>query len=61
MQGRTSFVIAHRLNTIRKADNILVLKEGKLIEQGTHNELLEQGGFYNDLYLGHLSMSGEEA
>lgn len=60
MQGRTSFVIAHRLNTIRKADNILVLKEGKLIEQGSHKELLVQGGFYSDLYHGHFSMSGEE-
>ncbi|MNE27032.1 putative ABC transporter ATP-binding protein [compost metagenome] len=60
MQGRTSFVIAHRLNTIRKADKILVLKQGCLIEQGSHDELLKQGGFYSDLYHGHLSMNGEE-
>ncbi|MNW41782.1 putative ABC transporter ATP-binding protein [compost metagenome] len=60
MQGRTSFVIAHRLNTIRKADKILVLKQGRLIEQGSHDELLEKGGFYSDLYHGHLSMNGEE-
>jgi ATP-binding cassette subfamily B multidrug efflux pump len=50
MEGRTSFVIAHRLNTIRKADQILVLKDGKLIEQGTHSELLAVGGFYSSLH-----------
>jgi ATP-binding cassette subfamily B multidrug efflux pump len=52
MEGRTSFVIAHRLNTIRKADRILVLKEGRLIEQGSHDELLQQQGFYSGLYQG---------
>lgn len=46
MEGRTSFVIAHRLNTIQNADLILVLKEGEIIEQGTHHTLLKQGGFY---------------
>ena len=51
MEGRTSFVIAHRLNTIRKADQILVLKDGQLIERGTHEELLKKNGFYNSLYL----------
>ncbi|MNP04216.1 putative ABC transporter ATP-binding protein [compost metagenome] len=50
MEGRTSFVIAHRLNTIRKADQILVLKDGHLIEQGTHESLLKKHGFYNSLY-----------
>lgn len=54
MKGRTSFVIAHRLNTIRQADRILVLKEGRLLEQGSHEELLKQGGFYSDLYHGQL-------
>lgn len=49
MQGRTSFVIAHRLNTIRQADQILVLNEGSLIEQGSHQTLLHQDGFYADL------------
>ena len=50
MQGRTSFVVAHRLSTIRNASRILVMREGKIIEQGTHEELLEKGGFYTTLY-----------
>lgn len=50
MEGRTSFIVAHRLSTIREADVILVMKEGNIIEQGTHEELLEQGGFYKKLY-----------
>lgn len=50
MEGRTSFVIAHRLSTIRDADLILVMKEGDIIEQGNHEELLSQGGFYAELY-----------
>jgi ATP-binding cassette subfamily B protein len=58
MQGRTSFVIAHRLSTIRDADVIFVMKEGDIIEQGNHDELLEQGGFYADLY--NSQFDGEE-
>ena len=50
MKGRTSFIVAHRLSTIREADLILVMKDGKIIEQGTHDELLEKRGFYSELY-----------
>ena len=50
MEGRTSFVVAHRLSTIRNASLILVMRDGKIIEQGTHRELLEKGGFYHTLY-----------
>ena len=50
MKGRTSFVIAHRLSTIRNADMILVMKDGNIIEQGSHEELMKKGGFYADLY-----------
>lgn len=50
MKGRTSFVIAHRLSTIKDADHILVMKEGSIIEQGNHNQLLQQNGFYAELY-----------
>ena len=49
-EHRTSFVIAHRLSTIKNADLILVLKDGDIIEQGTHDQLLARGGFYADLY-----------
>jgi len=50
MKGRTSFVIAHRLSTIKDADLILVMKDGDIIEQGNHEELLARKGFYADLY-----------
>lgn len=50
MKGRTSFIIAHRLSTIRDADLILVMREGTIIEQGTHKELLARNGFYAELY-----------
>ena len=55
MEGRTSFIVAHRLSTIREADIILVMKEGKIIEQGTHETLLTQNGFYAELYNSQFS------
>ena len=57
MQGRTSFIVAHRLSTIKEADCILVMKDGNIIEQGTHNELLEKHGFYYELYNSQYSQS----
>ena len=57
MEGRTSFVVAHRLSTIRNADCILVLRDGHIIERGTHDELLAQGGFYAELYNSQWSQS----
>ena len=50
MQGRTSFIVAHRLSTIREADVILVMRDGKIIEQGNHESLMKQQGFYAQLY-----------
>lgn len=50
MEGRTSFIVAHRLSTIRNADIILVMKDGKIIEQGNHEQLLAKNGFYTNLY-----------
>ncbi len=50
MQGRTSFIVAHRLSTIKEADLILVMNNGNIVEQGTHAELLSKGGFYAKLY-----------
>ena len=57
MKGRTSFVIAHRLSTIQEADKILVLKDGQIIEQGSHYNLLEARGFYYDLYYSQFKTS----
>ena len=57
MQNRTSFVIAHRLSTIRDADLILVMKDGDIIEQGNHKELLEKKGFYADLYQSQFALN----
>ena len=59
MKGRTSFIIAHRLSTIKNADLILVMNEGDIVEQGTHEELLEKQGFYEDLYNSQFEV-GEE-
>ena len=50
MEGKTAFIVAHRLSTVRNADMIIVMKDGKIIETGTHTELLEKGGFYSELY-----------
>ena len=61
MKGRTSFVIAHRLSTIRDADMILVMKDGDIVEQGNHEELLAKGGFYADLYNSQFEKTTEEA
>ncbi|WP_315109400.1 ABC transporter ATP-binding protein [Clostridium intestinale] len=60
MKGRTSFVIAHRLSTIRSADLILVMNEGNIIEQGTHEELMKKGGFYEKLYNSQFGNQDEE-
>ncbi len=61
MKGRTSFVIAHRLSTIRDADLILVMKDGDIVEQGNHEELLKKGGFYADLYNSQFEKTTEAA
>ena len=61
MKGRTSFVIAHRLSTIRDADLILVMKDGDIIEQGNHEELLARDGFYADLYNSQFESTTEIA
>lgn len=57
MEGRTSFIVAHRLSTIQNADVILVMKDGHIIEQGSHGELLAQKGFYAELYNSQFAVS----
>jgi ATP-binding cassette subfamily B multidrug efflux pump len=61
MQGRTSFIVAHRLSTIREADVILVMKDGHIVEQGSHDQLLAQGGFYAKLYNSQFEGRPEDA
>ncbi len=61
MQGRTSFIIAHRLSTIRNADMILCMKDGDIVEHGTHDELMEKDGFYANLYNSQFEQAGESA
>ena len=61
MKGRTSFVIAHRPSTIRDTDMILVMKDGDIVEQGNHEELLAKGGFYADLYNSQFEKTTEVA
>lgn len=56
MKGKTSFIVAHRLSTIQNADKILVMNEGKIVESGKHEELLEKGGFYSDIYMSQFAI-----
>lgn len=56
MKGKTSFIVAHRLSTIQNADKILVMNNGKIVESGTHEELLEKGGFYSNIYMSQFSI-----
>ena len=57
MRGRTCFVVAHRLSTIENADSILVMNAGRIVEQGTHTELLKKGGFYTKLWKAQFAQS----
>ena len=57
MEGRTSFIVAHRLSTIQNADVILVMKDGHIIEQGNHEELLQKKGFYAELYNSQFALA----
>ena len=59
MQGRTSFIVAHRLSTSREADQSLVMRAGHIIEQGKHEELLAKGGFYAELYNSQFAAEDE--
>ena len=58
MEGRTAFVIAHRLSTIRNADQVLVIRDHRIIERGRHDELLARGGFYHQLYMSQYERLG---
>jgi ABC-type transport system involved in cytochrome bd biosynthesis fused ATPase/permease subunit len=58
MEGRTTFVIAHRLSTVRRADMIVVMDKGRIVQRGTHKELLRQGGLYRQIY--DLQLKGHE-
>ena len=60
MRGRTSFVIAHRLSTVRNATEVLVMDQGRIVERGTHAELLAKAGLYYNLYTLGLSTGGED-
>ena len=60
MEGRTNFVIAHRLSTIRNADCILVIENGRIVEQGTHDEMLQRNGAYARLYNAQFGVGAEE-
>jgi ABC-type multidrug transport system fused ATPase/permease subunit len=60
MAGRTTVVVAHRLSTIRKADRVLVLEDGQIVEEGRHDELIERGGRYRELYLRQFDMDHPE-
>jgi ATP-binding cassette subfamily B protein len=60
MEGRTSFIIAHRLSTIKDADSILVMNQGKIIEQGNHEELMSKNGFYADLYNSQFNLTSNK-
>jgi len=60
LEGRTSFVIAHRLSTIREADIVVVMSLGKIVEQGTHDELMAKGGYYYTLYTMQWSEENED-
>ena len=57
LKGRTSFIVAHRLSTIKNADCILVMNQGHIVEQGSHNELLSKNGFYSKLYYSQFEKS----
>ena len=61
MHGRTTFVIAHRLGTIRDADVIMVVEGGHIVERGTHDELMALGGFYYKMYTAQMGLAGVEA